>query len=68
LPNNNFKKKIVKVTAAVAFNTMKRLRQIRDAIYFVTGLPTGNRQVKNVTMLIYLKTKLVRSRVFTAKD
>ena len=32
---------------------MKRLRQIRDAIYLVLDLLTGYRPVKSITVLIY---------------
>jgi IS5 family transposase len=41
------------IMAAVAFNMMKRLRQIRDAIYFVLDLLIGNRSVKYVTVQNY---------------
>ena len=41
------------IMAAVAFNMMKRLRQIRDAIYFVLDLLTGNWSVKYATVLVY---------------
>ena len=41
------------IMAAVAFNMMKRLRQIRDAIYFVLDLLTGNLPGKYATILIY---------------
>jgi IS5 family transposase len=41
------------IMAAVAFNMMKRLRQVRDAIYFVLDLLTGNWPVKYATILIY---------------
>jgi IS5 family transposase len=41
------------IMAAVAFNMMKRLRQIRDAIYFVLDLLTGNWSVKYVTVRDY---------------
>ncbi len=41
------------IMAAVAFNMMKRLRQIRDAIYFVLDLLTGNWSVKNATVQNY---------------
>jgi transposase, IS5 family len=41
------------IMAAVAFNMMKRLRQIRDAIYFVLDLLTGNLPRKYATILIY---------------
>jgi IS5 family transposase len=41
------------IMAAVAFNMMKRLRQIRDAIYFVLDLLTGYRPTKYATVLIY---------------
>jgi IS5 family transposase len=41
------------IMAAVAFNMMKRLRQIRNAIYFVLDLLTGNWSVKYATVLIY---------------
>ena len=38
------------IMAAVAFNMMKRLRQIRDAIYFVLDLLTGYRPVKYIQL------------------
>ncbi len=38
------------IMAAVAFNMMKRLRQIRDAIYFVLDLLTGSWPVKYATV------------------
>ena len=41
------------IMAAVAFNMMKRLRQIREAIYFVLDLLTGNWSGKYATILIY---------------
>ncbi len=41
------------IMAAVAFNMMKRLRQIRDAIYFVLDLLTGNWSVKYATVQNY---------------
>jgi len=41
------------IMAAVAFNMMKRLRQIRDAIYFVLDLLTCNWSVKYATVLVY---------------
>jgi IS5 family transposase len=41
------------IMAAVAFNMMKRLRQIRNAIYFVLDLLTGYKPAKNITVLIY---------------
>ena len=41
------------IMAAVAFNMMKKLRQIRDAIHFVLDLLTGNWPVKYATILIY---------------
>lgn len=39
--------------AATAFNMMKRLRQIRSAIYFVLNLLTSTWSVKYETVLIY---------------
>ncbi len=41
------------IMAAVAFNMMKRLRQIRDAIYFVLDLLTGNWSIKYTTVRNY---------------
>ena len=41
------------IMAAVAFNMMKRLRQIREAIYFVLDLLTGNWSVKYATVQNY---------------
>jgi len=41
------------IMAAVAFNMMKRLRQIRNAIYFVLDLLTGNWSVKDATVFVY---------------
>jgi hypothetical protein len=41
------------IMAAVAFNMMKRLSQIRDAIYFVLDLLTESWSVKFATVLIY---------------
>jgi len=41
------------IMAAVAFNMMKKLRQIRDDIYFVLNLLTGNRSVEYATIKIY---------------
>ena len=41
------------IMAAVAFNMMKRLRQIRNAIYFVLDLLTGNWSVKYATVQNY---------------
>ena len=41
------------IMAAVAFNMMKRLRQIRDTIYFVLDLLTGSWSVKYVTVHNY---------------
>ena len=41
------------IMAAVAFNMMKRLRQIRNAIYFVLDLLAGNWSVKYATVLVY---------------
>jgi IS5 family transposase len=38
------------IMAAVAFNMIKRLRQIRDAIYFVLNFLTGNWSVKYATV------------------
>ena len=44
------------VMAAVAFNMMKRLRQIRDVIYYILDLLTGNWSIKYATVRNYLKT------------
>jgi len=41
------------IMAAVAFNMMKRLRQIRDAIYFVLDLLTGSWPVKHAIVQNY---------------
>lgn len=41
------------IMAAVAFNMMKRLWQVRDAIYFIPDFLTGYKQVKYVSVLIY---------------
>jgi len=41
------------IMAAVAFNMMKRQRQIRDAIYFVLNLLTGNWSVKYAILQNY---------------
>jgi len=41
------------IMASVAFNMTERIRQIRNAIYFVVGLLTGYRLVKHITLLIY---------------
>jgi hypothetical protein len=41
------------IMAAVAFNIIKKLRQIRDAIYFVLDLLTDNWPVKYATVMIY---------------
>jgi len=41
------------IMAAVAFNMMKRLRQIRDTIYFVLDLLTGIWSVKYATVKNY---------------
>jgi len=41
------------IMAAVAFNMMKRLRQIRDAIYFVPDLLTGSWSIKYATVQDY---------------
>jgi hypothetical protein len=38
------------IMAAVAFNMMKRLRQIRDAIYFVLDLLSGYWPMKYSTV------------------
>jgi hypothetical protein len=48
------------IMAAVAFNMMKRLRQIRDAIYFVLDLSTGNWSVKYITVKSFKKQDLLR--------
>ena len=45
--------KINTIMAAVAFNMMKRLNQIRKAIYFALDLLTGNWSEKYTTVLIY---------------
>jgi IS5 family transposase len=41
------------IMAAVAFNMMKRLRQIRDAIFFVLHLLTGYWPIKYATVRNY---------------
>jgi IS5 family transposase len=41
------------IMAAVAFNMMKKIRQIRNAIYFVLNLLTGNWQMKYATLPVY---------------
>jgi IS5 family transposase len=41
------------IMAAVAFNMMKRLRQVRDAIYFVLDLLTGYWPIKYATVQNY---------------
>ena len=41
------------IMAAVAFNMMKRLKQIRDAIYLLLDLLTGKWSVKNATVKNY---------------
>ena len=41
------------IMAAIAFNMMKRLRQIRNTIYFVLDLLTGNWSVKYATVKNY---------------
>jgi len=41
------------IMAATAFNMMKRLRQIRDVIYFVLDLLTGYWPIKYATVQIY---------------
>jgi len=41
------------IMAAIAFNMMKRLRQIHNVIYFVLDLLTGNWSVKYVTVRNY---------------
>jgi hypothetical protein len=41
------------IMAAVAFNMMKRLSQIRDGIYFFLDLLTDYRPTKYATVLIY---------------
>jgi hypothetical protein len=41
------------IMAAVAFNMIKRRRQIRVAIYFVLDLLTGNWSVKYATVQNY---------------
>ncbi len=40
------------IMSVVAFKMMKRLRQIRDAIYFVLDLLKGNRSGKYTIVLI----------------
>ena len=51
------------IMAAVAFNMKKRLRQIRDANYFVLDLLTINWPAKYAAVLIYSKTRLVKDRL-----
>jgi|GEM_PF-6930991 len=42
---------------------MKRLRQIRDAIYIVFASLTGHKSIIYVTSLIYWKLRFVKDRL-----
>ena len=53
----------IQCMAAPVFNMMKRLRQIRDAIYYVQDLLTCNWPVEYPTVIIYWKTRFVNSRL-----
>ena len=51
------------IMAAVAFNMMKKLRQIRGFYLFCPDLLTGYKPVNFITVLIYWKTRLVKGRL-----